>query len=179
MCFFLCSHTHNIYSTLVFSTLLTHTEVWTLLRIVAVSFVTEFVKPVMFGCYEEIPRQQGANAQQKKDHVHQTVRVLWTVAYGQRHWGMSWQKWCRRTLVLALLILRYVVVTRCIWNIWGVQTGRHTFCAVHFHRQNKGDSQGRDERKRSGGVNQNLWMQRRNIKVKVKVKTHHCDIMMK
>lgn len=49
------------------------------------SVVTELVEPVVFGCYEEIPRQQGADAHQKEDRVHQTVRVLWTVAYSQRY----------------------------------------------------------------------------------------------
>lgn len=48
----------------------THTEVWKLILITAVmSVVTQFVEPVVFGCYEEVPGQQGADAHQKEDDV--------------------------------------------------------------------------------------------------------------
>lgn len=70
----------------VFSIPLTHAEVRALLlTAAAMSVVTQFVEPVVFGCYEEVPGQQGANAHEKEDDVHQTVRVLWAVAHGQRH----------------------------------------------------------------------------------------------
>lgn len=56
-----------------------------LLLATVVGAVTQFVQPVVFGCYEEVPGQQGADAHQKENDVHQIVRVLWTVAHRQRH----------------------------------------------------------------------------------------------
>ena len=72
--------------TVVFSIPLTHAEVRALLlHAAAMSVVTQFVEPVVLGRYEEVPGQQGADAHEEEDDVHQTVRVLWTVAHSQRH----------------------------------------------------------------------------------------------
>lgn len=54
--------------------------------------VTQFVEPVVFGGYEEVPGQQGADAQEEEDDVDETVGVLWAVAHGQRHRRMFRQK---------------------------------------------------------------------------------------
>lgn len=111
----------------------THTEVWMLLLLAAVvGAVTQFVEPVVFGCYEEVPGQQGADAHQKENYVHQIVRVLWTVAHCQRNWWMFGQKRRRRTLFLALLILWYLVVAESTGNIGGVEAGLHWLRVVHF-----------------------------------------------
>lgn len=56
-----------------------------LLLAAVVGAVTQFVEPVVFGRYEEVPGQQGADAHQKENDVHQVVRVLWTVAHCQRN----------------------------------------------------------------------------------------------
>lgn len=45
--------------------------------------VTELVEPVLFGCDEDIPGQQRADAHQKEDDVHQIVRVLRAVTSRQ------------------------------------------------------------------------------------------------
>lgn len=95
------------------------------------SAVTQFVQPVVFGCYEEVPGQQGADAHQKEDDVHQIVRVLWTVAFGQRRRGMFGQEGRR---VLVLLVLGVAVVVKSTRDIGGVDTGLYGLGAIHFHR---------------------------------------------
>lgn len=168
MWIFLCPH--NEHSTVAFTFPLTHTEVWTFLLIAAaMSVVTQLVEPVVFGCYEEVPGQQGADAHQKEDDVYQTVRVLWAVAHGQRHWGMFGQEWCRGALVLALLILRYTVVAGSSRHIRGVETGLHRLCLVHFHVQITQEVKTREKREgwgvkstpRQEVLNKRLWRRRK------------------
>lgn len=160
MSIFLCTDLNNKHSTVIFITPLTHTEVWKLILTAAgMSVVTQFVEPVMFGCYEEVPGQQGANAHQKEDDVHQTVRVLWSVAHSQRHCGMFGQELCRGTLVLILIILRYLMVAKSSWKIGGVEARLHWLCAFHFHRQNTGCSQIKDKRKGGGWGNKEIVRQ--------------------
>lgn len=119
---------------------LTHTEVWALLLVaVLISVVAEFVEPVVFGGYKEVPGQQWADAHQKEDDVHQIVRVFWTVAHSQRHWGMFGQEGCRRTRILALLILGHMVVSDR-WDVGRVYTGLHGLWVIHC-KGRKDDSQ--------------------------------------
>lgn len=144
---------HNKHSTVIFIIPLTHAEVWELTLIAAgMSVVGQFVEPVVFGCYEEVPGQQGANAHQKEDDVHQTVRVLWSVAHSKRHCGMSGQELWRGTLILSLLVLlilcRHLTVAKSSGKIGGVEAGLPWLCTVHFHRQNTRCSRREGERKR-------------------------------
>lgn len=74
--------------------------------------VAQFVEPVVFGSYEEVPGQQGADAQEKKDDVDKTVRVLWAVAHSQRHRRMFRQEGRRGALVITFLILGGLVVAQ-------------------------------------------------------------------
>lgn len=122
----------------------THTEVGMLLLLAAVmSVVAKFIEPVVFSCYEEVPRQQGSNAHQKENDVHQIVRVLWTVAHSQRWWGILGQKRRRKAMVFALFVflIWFIMVTKCIRKIWWVETGVHRSCTVHFHRLRAGHPQ--------------------------------------
>lgn len=50
--------------------------------------VTQLVEPVLFGCDEEIPGQQRADAHQEKDEVHHIVRVVRRATGCQRSSGM-------------------------------------------------------------------------------------------
>lgn len=122
----------------------THTEVWMLLLVAAVmSVIAKFIEPVVFSCYEKVPRQQGSNAHQKENDVHQIVRVLWTIAHSQRWWGILGEKRRREAMVFALFVflIRFIMVTKCIRKIWWVKTGVHRPCTVHFHRLCAGYSQ--------------------------------------
>lgn len=130
MCIFLWTRTHNSSQHCV---PFTHTEVWKLIAAAAVTrAVAQFVEPVVFGGYEEVPGQQGADAQEEKDDVDKTVRVLWAVAHGQWHRRMFGQQGRRGALVIAFLILWRLVVVQNGGEVRRVQAGLHPLVFNRF-----------------------------------------------
>lgn len=94
--------------------------------------VAQFEEPVVFGGYEEVPGQQGADAQEKEDDVDETVRVLWAVAHGQRHGRMFRQEGRRGALVIAFLILGRLVVAQSGRKVCRVEAGLHPLAFWRF-----------------------------------------------
>lgn len=152
-----------------FWVLLTHAKIWTLILVIAgMSAVAQLVQPVVFGCNEEVPRQQGADAHQEEDDVNQTVRVLWTVAHSQRHWWMFGKKTHSGTLFVVLLILRRKFMGKSRRTIWGVYTV--WYFVAHFSKRNKNHLKSKD-----GSKEHKTETYKKSDKAWVKIKLLHLN----
>lgn len=129
----------------------THAEVRKLIAAAVARAVAQFVEPVVFGGDEEVPGQQGADAQEEKDDVDKTVRVLRAVAHGQRHGGVFGQERRTGAVVIDFLVLGRLLMAQSGGEVRRVEGGLHHLALKRFLVT--GDWTGR-ERRQKGGVRQ-------------------------